>query len=108
MKANEEDFNHWWSENKDGYPATPLMRRCFYAGFEYAIDRVVRWIVTLVVGLTLMLVFASLAACQERYRYPCQDPKNWEREECKRPLCTATQTCPEQLYKPEELKGEIR
>jgi hypothetical protein len=108
MKARENEFDRWWRDNKDGHPAKPLMRRCFFAGYEYAIDRAARWAVMLVVGLVLMLMFASLAACQDRYRYPCQDPKNWDREECKRPLCAATQTCPEQLTKPDDMKGEVR
>jgi len=108
MQPNEEDFNHWWSENKDGYPATPLMRRCFYAGYQYALRRFIHWVWMLIMGVGMLLAFASLAACQERYRYPCQDPKNWEKEECKRPLCAATQSCPDQLSKPEEMKGEVR
>jgi len=36
------------------------------------------------------------------------NPKNWEREDCKRPLCAITQECPDQLLKPEEMKGEQR
>lgn len=27
------------------------------------------------------------------YRYPCQDPKNWNAEECKPPICTADGWC---------------
>lgn len=108
MKPTEDDFEHWWSQNRDGYPDTPLMRRCFFAGYEYAVDRLVRWVVFGFALIVATLVFASLAACQDRYRYPCQDPKNWDREECKRPLCAATQSCPDQLTKPEEMKGEVR
>ncbi len=43
-----------------------------------------------------------LAGCEDRFRYPCQDPKNWEAAECKPPVCTATGTCPDQLTKPEK------
>ena len=45
-----------------------------------------------------------LAGCEDRFRYPCQDPMNWEKDECKPPICTATGTCPEMLVKSEEKK----
>ena len=45
-----------------------------------------------------------LAGCSDRFRYPCQDPMNWEKDECKPPICTATGTCPDMLVKPEEKK----
>ncbi len=35
------------------------------------------------------------------FRYPCQDPANWETAECKPPICTASQICPEDLFKVE-------
>jgi hypothetical protein len=58
----------------------------------------------------LILIFAVLIlnGCSDYYRYPCQDPKNWEKAECKPPVCTVTQTCPEDLIKPETLKGDVR
>lgn len=55
--------------------------------------------------IAMMCLMAVLAAgCEDRFRYPCQDPKNWENAECKPPICTATGTCPEMLVKPEEKK----
>ena len=45
-----------------------------------------------------------LSGCEDRFRYPCQDPKNWELPDCKPPICTATGTCPDMLVKPEEKK----
>jgi len=45
-----------------------------------------------------------LTGCDDRYRYPCQDPLNWQNAECKPPICTAAGTCPEMLVKPEEKK----
>ena len=39
----------------------------------------------------------ALFACNERYRYPCQDPENWETKQCQKPYCTANGTCPEDL-----------
>jgi hypothetical protein len=53
-------------------------------------------------GLSILLVL--LAGCDDRYRYPCQDPHNWGDPECKPPICTASGTCPEMLVKPEEKK----
>ena len=47
----------------------------------------------------------SLFGC-DRFRYPCQDPENWETKQCKRPYCAVTGTCPDQLMKPEEIKDE--
>ena len=45
----------------------------------------------------LLLLIPLLFACEERYRYPCQDPHNWDSEECKKPFCSANGTCPEDL-----------
>lgn len=46
----------------------------------------------------LLSVFV-LSGCgyQGQYRYPCQDPINWEKAECKPPVCTVSGTCPEDL-----------
>lgn len=40
-----------------------------------------------------------LSACsyQGSYRYPCQDPANWDSAECKPPVCTVNGACPEDL-----------
>ena len=43
------------------------------------------------------LAVIVLAGCAERYRYPCQDPANWDTQECKKPFCSANGTCPEDL-----------
>lgn len=67
-----------------------------------------RWAIAAFIALGLLFLATALGGCQERYRYPCQDPKNWETEPCQRPLCAATQSCPDQLAKPEEMKGDIR
>jgi hypothetical protein len=45
----------------------------------------------------LMLSILALCGCEERYRYPCQDPENWEQKQCKKPFCSANGTCPEDL-----------
>ena len=44
--------------------------------------------------------------CSDQFRYPCQDPSNWDKSECKRPFCSVTSTCPDQLTRPEDRKEE--
>lgn len=49
-----------------------------------------------------VLLALSLTACTNpeglnRYRYPCQDPVNWEKAECKPPVCEASGTCTKDL-----------
>ena len=39
----------------------------------------------------------ALAGCSEGYRYPCQDPENWDKKLCQKPYCSANGTCPEDL-----------
>jgi endogenous inhibitor of DNA gyrase (YacG/DUF329 family) len=45
----------------------------------------------------LVPVALTLTGCQERYRYPCQDPENWGEKTCQRPFCSANGTCPDDL-----------
>lgn len=47
--------------------------------------------------LAVLAAILVLTGCQERYRYPCQDPQNWEEKMCKKPYCSANGTCPEDL-----------
>ena len=35
----------------------------------------------------------------DRFRYPCQDPKNWDKQICQKPTCDVTRTCPEHIFK---------
>ena len=35
----------------------------------------------------------------ERFRYPCQNPENWDKPMCKMPVCDVTRTCPEHIFK---------
>jgi hypothetical protein len=55
-----------------------------------------------------VLAVASLAliACQDRYRYDCQDPANWQEAECKKPKCIAMGYCTEWLIKTGEAEDE--
>ena len=50
--------------------------------------------------LLLLLLPIGLAFCSgDRFRYPCQDPANWDKDFCKMPLCDVTRTCPEHIFK---------
>lgn len=44
----------------------------------------------------MLIAFLSifLTACQDRYRYPCQDPKNINSPECSVQNCEITKECP--------------
>ena len=47
--------------------------------------------------LLLLMPVIFLAGCDSRYRYPCQDPTNWDQQICKKPYCSADGTCPDDL-----------
>ena len=50
--------------------------------------------------LVLLLLPIGLAMCSgDRFRYPCQDPANWDKDICKMPICDVTRTCPEHVFK---------
>lgn len=53
-----------------------------------------KWLALLI---TLPLALAIFGG--DRFRYPCQDPDNWDLKECKKPYCEATRTCPEHILK---------
>jgi hypothetical protein len=50
----------------------------------------------------LPLAALALMGCQDRYRYDCQDPANWEVPECQKPKCVASGYCTEYLITTEE------
>lgn len=47
------------------------------------------------------ILMVSLTGCglESRYRYSCQDPANWEKEECVPPACEASGVCSKDLVK---------
>ena len=56
--------------------------------------KLVKWL------LLLLVLPLGLAMCsEERFRYPCQDPANWDKEICQMPLCDVNRTCPEHIFK---------
>ena len=48
-----------------------------------------------VIVLVLGVIYVFTAP--DVYRYPCQDPANWELEECNPPMCEATGACTKDL-----------
>ena len=58
--------------------------------------RLVKWL------LIIVLIPVGMAMCSgdgEHFRYPCQNPANWDKDICKMPLCDVTRTCPELIFK---------
>ena len=51
----------------------------------------------LIVLLLLPLTLAYFSG--DKFRYPCQDPTNWDKDICKLPLCDVTRTCPQHIFK---------
>lgn len=57
-------------------------------------QKLVRWLFLLLL-LPLCLAYFS----GDRFRYPCQDSANWDKDFCKPPICDVTRTCPEHIFK---------
>jgi len=53
-----------------------------------------KWVVFLLALPIGLAIFGG-----DSFRYPCQDPANWDKEICKMPLCDVTRTCPEHIFK---------
>lgn len=104
-----DKFDQWWDENKDGFPSTPLMEKCFDGGYNegYADGvssvRILRYVLIAIVVLPSVFM---LSGCEDQYRYPCQNPDNFAKAECQRPKCLFTQMCPDYLVAP-ILKDQI-
>ena len=52
--------------------------------------------------LVLSMSLLILSGCDQYYRYPCQDPSNWEQDFCKKPLCEVNRDCPEYIFEPDD------
>lgn len=57
----------------------------------------------LFLGLLALLIIPITASFimfgKDHFRYQCQDPKNWNSEQCKPPICDVTRSCPEHVFK---------
>jgi hypothetical protein len=47
--------------------------------------------------LFLIITTLILAGCEGHYRYPCQDPANWNKTECNNEVCAAEGACTENV-----------
>lgn len=47
--------------------------------------------------IPISIIFMGMG--KERFRYECQDPKNWENPSCKMPTCEVSRSCPEHVFK---------
>ena len=51
------------------------------------------------IKIITLIALMSLTGCSDRFRYSCQDPANWGNDECKKPICEVTRTCPDMILK---------
>jgi lysophospholipid acyltransferase (LPLAT)-like uncharacterized protein len=49
-------------------------------------------------SICLILALVWLSGCEDKFRYTCQNPNNWDAPECKKPYCEVSQTCPEHVF----------
>ena len=49
------------------------------------------------IALVAGILILSACGYDGSYRYSCQDPQNWEAEECNPPLCKVDGACTETL-----------
>ena len=56
--------------------------------------RMFKWLAVLLVLPIALAYFGG-----DRFRYPCQDPENWDKKVCQKPTCDVTRTCPEHVFK---------
>ena len=53
-----------------------------------------KWLAFLIILPIALAIFGG-----DRFRYPCQDPANWDKPICQKPQCDVTRTCPEHVFK---------
>ena len=53
-----------------------------------------KWLALLIFLPLMLAIFGG-----DRFRYPCQDPANWDKDMCKLPACDVTRTCPDHIFK---------
>jgi hypothetical protein len=54
-------------------------------------------VLILTAGVVTITSVMALTGCDDRYRYPCQEPQNFNKSECNPPQCHADETCTEYL-----------
>jgi len=53
-----------------------------------------------VIIASLFVPMFFLMGCTERFRYVCQDPDNWNKDFCQRPVCELNRECPDMIFAP--------
>ena len=53
----------------------------------------------MIAKIAVVCGLVMLASCGDQYRYPCQNPDNWDRPLCQKPQCDVNRTCPEHIFK---------
>ena len=53
-----------------------------------------KWAALLIILPLALAIFGG-----DQFRYPCQDPANWDKAICQKPQCDVTRTCPEHIFK---------
>lgn len=56
--------------------------------------KLLKWVFVLLLAPLPLAYFGG-----DRFRYPCQDPDNWDKQICKLPTCDVTRTCPQHIFK---------
>jgi hypothetical protein len=57
--------------------------------------------------LALSVVLLAITACEDRYRYACQDPVNFDKKECQIPACESDGSCSKYLVPQDAIKEHI-
>lgn len=56
--------------------------------------RLFKWL-----GLIMLIPLVFLFFTNNHFRYPCQNPENWSKDFCQRPICDVTRSCPDHIFK---------
>ncbi len=57
--------------------------------------------------ILILSVAFLLAGCNSQYRYPCQDPANWGKDECNNQVCKAEGECTSDVLAPKAAEDMI-
>lgn len=58
--------------------------------------------------ILVMLPFVMLVGCEQYYRYPCQNPDNWNKAMCHKPECEINRQCPEHIFGENDMPQDPR
>jgi len=58
-------------------------------------------------AILILSVAFLLAGCNSQYRYPCQDPANWGKDECNNQVCKAEGECTSDVLAPKAAEDMI-